>query len=114
MKCVEFVVQLGKQFDIVNNGHISSFLGINIEHVNEIIRLNQIRYLDRMTKQFHTETSISTLTPLDHSLPLVAADFNSMKADDTLYKELTQSLNHLAICTCPDTSLAVSKLSQFN
>ena len=67
-----------------------------------------------MTKCFRTESSISTLTPLDHSLPLVKADFDSMRADDTLYKELTGSVNHFAICTRPDTSLAVSKLSQFN
>jgi len=113
-KCDEFAIQLGKRFNIVNNGYVSSFLGINIERANGIISLNQISYINRMTKHFRTESSISTLTPLDHSLPLVKADFNSMRADDTLYKELTGSLNHLAICTRPDTSLAVSKLSQFN
>ena len=66
-----------------------------------------------MTKRFRTESSISTFTPLDHSLPLVKADFDSMRADDTLYKELTGSLNDLMICTCSDTSLAMFKLSQF-
>jgi len=106
--------QLGRQFNIVNNGHVSSFLGINIERMNGIISLNQIGHIDRMTKRFQTVSSISTLTPLDHSLPLVKASFDSMRADDTLYKELTGSLNHLAIFTRPDTSLAVSKLSQCN
>ena len=52
--------------------------------------------------------------PLDHSLPLAKAKFNSMRLDDTLYKELTGSLNHPAICTRPDISLGISKLSQFN
>ena len=42
------------------------------------------------------------------------ADFDAMRANSTLYKELTGSLNHLAICMCPNTSLAVSKMSQFN
>ena len=37
-----------------------------------------------------------------------------MRADDILYKELTGSLNHLTICTHPDTSLTIFKLSQFN
>jgi len=113
-KCDEFAIQLGRRFNIVNNGHVSSFLGITIEHANGIISLNQIGYINRMMKRFGTESSISTLTPLDHSLPLVKADFDSMRAEDTLYKELTGSLNHLVICTRSDTSLAVFKLSQFH
>ena len=67
-----------------------------------------------MAQRFQLESSISTFTPLDHSLPLQKADFHSKRADGTLYKELTGSLNHLAICTRPDISLATSKLSQFN
>jgi hypothetical protein len=54
------------------------------------------------------------LTPLEHSLPHIKPGANNKRADPTLYRELMGSLNHLAIFTCPDISLAVSKLSQFN
>jgi len=114
IKCDEFANQLSHQFRITNQGHVSSFLGINIECKDGTILLNQIGYIDRMAQRFQLESSISTFTPLDPSLPLQKVDFHSRRADGTFYKELTGSLNHLAICTRPDTSLSVSKLSQFN
>ena len=40
MECDELAFQLNKRFNIVNNGHVSSFLGINIERANEIISRN--------------------------------------------------------------------------
>jgi len=114
VKCDEFANQLSRQFRITNQGHVSSFLGINVERRDGMILLNQIGYINRMAQRFQLESCNPTATPLDHSLPLQKADFNSKRADGTLYKELTGSLNHLAICTRPDTSLAVSKISQFN
>jgi len=116
VKCNEFANQLSRQFQITNQGPMSSFLGINVECRNGMILLNQIGYINRMAQRFQLESfnSISMATPLDRLLPLQKADFNSKRANGTLYKELTESLNHLAIWTRPDTSFAVSKLSQFN
>ena len=114
VKCNEFAKQLSRQFRITNQGHVSSFLGINVERSNGMIFLNQIGYIDRMAKRFQLESCNPTFTPLDHSLPLLKAEFDTPRTDETLYRELTGSLNHLAICTRPDTSLAVSKMSQFN
>jgi hypothetical protein len=67
-----------------------------------------------MAERFQIDPSISVPTPLEHSLPLVKLGENDKRADPTYYKELMGSLNHLAIFTRPDISLAVSKLSQFN
>jgi len=39
IKCDEFAIQLGRRFNIVNNGLVSSFLAINIERTNGIIGL---------------------------------------------------------------------------
>ena len=114
-KCDEFANKLSRHFRIINNGQVSSFLGINVERRDGTIFLNQVGYIDRMAQRFQLESFNSlTATPLEHSLPLQKADFHSRRADGTLYRELTGSLNHLAICTRPDISLAVSKLSQFN
>jgi hypothetical protein len=79
-----------------------------------MILLNQVGYIDKMAQRFGIKASSSPLTPLEHSLPLVKPTANDKRADPTLYKEFMGSLNHLAIFTRPDISLAVSKLSQFN
>ena len=97
-----------------NNSSTIDMLGINIECMNGIISPNQISYIDRMMKRFWTKSSISTYTSLNHTLSLVKAAFYSKRANDILFKELTGSFNHLAICKCPNTSLAVPMLSQFN
>ena len=114
VKCDHFANQLSRQFRITNHGHVSSFLGISVERKDGTIHLNQIGYIERMAKRFHLESSNPVFTPMDHSLPLLKATPDSKRADGTLYRELTGSLNHLAIYTRPDSSLAVSKVSQFN
>jgi hypothetical protein len=113
--CDEFANQLNEKFRIVNQGAVSSFLGINVQRTTDgSILLNQIGYIDKMAQRFEINASSSALTPLEHSLPLVKPGANDKRADPTLYRELMGSLNHLAIFTRPDISLAVSKLSQFN
>jgi hypothetical protein len=112
--CHEFATLLGKQFHIVNQGQVSSFLGLSINRESGMIFINQIGYIEKMAKRFQLENCNPTSTPLDHSLPLLKADPDSPRADQTLYRELTGSLNHLAITTRPDVSYAVSKVSQFN
>jgi hypothetical protein len=53
-------------------------------------------------------------TPLNPNLPLVKAKSDDKRTDIKSYQELTGSLNHAALFSRPDTSFAVSKLSQFN
>jgi hypothetical protein len=112
--CDEFANLLGCQFHIVNQGQVSSFLGLNVERQHGTIRLNQVGYIERMAKRFQLENCNPVATPLDHSLSLVKAAPDSPRADQTLYQELAGSLNHLAITSRPDISHAVSKICQFN
>jgi hypothetical protein len=67
-----------------------------------------------LAQQFQIDSSIPVPTPIEHSLPLVKRDKRDKRADPSHYKELIGSLNHLAIFTHPDISLAVLKLAQFN
>jgi Reverse transcriptase (RNA-dependent DNA polymerase) len=112
--CHEFANQLNQKFRIINQGPVSSFLGINVERKDRNILLNQVGYIDKLAQRFQIDASIPVPTPLEHSLPLVKPGENDKRADPTHYKELMGSLNHLATFTRPDISLAVSKLSQFN
>jgi Reverse transcriptase (RNA-dependent DNA polymerase) len=67
----EFARQLNEKFRIVNQGPVSSFLGINVECKNGTILLNQIGYINKMAQRFQINPSSSVPTPLEHSLPLV-------------------------------------------
>jgi Reverse transcriptase (RNA-dependent DNA polymerase) len=112
--CDEFASELNQKFRIVNQGPVSSFLGINVQRKDSLILLNQIGYIEKLAQRFNIDSTIAVATPLEHSLPLVKPNAHDRRADPTQYKEIIGSLNHLAIFTRPDISLAVSKLSQFN
>jgi hypothetical protein len=73
--------------------------------------INQIDYIEKMAKRFQLENCNLMSTPLNYSLPLLQADPDSPQADQTLYRELTGSINHLAITIRPDISHAISKVS---
>lgn len=103
--CDEFATLLGNQFHIINQGPVSSFRGLNIKREGGMILINQIGSKEKMAKHFQLENCNPTSTPLDHSLPLLEAEPDSPRANQTLYRELTSSLNHLAITTRPIPSL---------
>jgi hypothetical protein len=90
--CNTFADELNEKFRIVNQGAVSSFLGINVQRENGMILLNQVGYIDKMAQQFDIKAT-SAPTPLEHSLPLVKPSADDKRADPTLYKELTGSLN---------------------
>ena len=48
--CDEFAKQLNQRFRIVNQGPVSSFLGINVELQPDLILLNQTGYLNKMAQ----------------------------------------------------------------
>ena len=110
-RCVN---ELSKRFKLRNNGPVSSFLGLNVTYENGGIQLNQIGYIHRKAQEFGLTNSKPCETPLDPSLPLVLAKLGDKLANPTSYQQLTGSLNHLAITSCPDIAFAVSKLCQFN
>jgi transposase InsO family protein len=108
------VAELSKRFKLRNHGQVKSFLGLNVEYTNDGIQLNQIGYIHRKAQEFGLTDSKPCDTPLDHSLPLVAATPDDKLCNQTSYQELTGSLNHLAITSRPDIAFPVSKLCQFN
>jgi transposase InsO family protein len=108
------VAELSKRFKLRNHGPVKSFLGLNVEYANDAIHLNQIGYIHRKAQEFKLTDSKPYDTPLDHSLPLMPAKSDDKLCDETSYRELTGSLNHLAITSRPDIAFAVSKACQFN
>jgi hypothetical protein len=92
--CHEFANLLNEKFSIVNQGPISSFLGINAQRQNGLILLNQIGYINKLAQRFQIDSSIRSVpTPLEHSLPLVKPGERDNRVDPSYYKELMVSLN---------------------
>src|SRR5438552_3110459 len=65
-------------------------------------------------KEFGLGNAKVTRTPLEKSLPLLAAKPGERMCNADYYQRLISSLNHLAVFTRPDIAFSVSKLAQFN
>src|SRR5579862_1368518 len=116
IKCNEIFQELSQQINVESKGPIQSFLGINVirNWEKHLIGLNQGAYIDRLVEEFELSTAKVTRTPLEQSLPLLAAKPGEKMCNIDYYQRLVGSLNHLAVFTRPDIAFSVSKLAQFN
>jgi len=116
MKCEMVYKELAQHVNIKSKGPIKSFLAIDIiRNWNEhLIALNQGAYIDYLVSEFGLIDAHTVSTPLDKTLPLLAAVPGEKMCNIEYYQRLTGSLNHLAVFTRPDIAFAASKLAQFN
>jgi len=114
--CYEVYYELSKHFKIKDKRAVKSFLGLNItrNRHEHSISINQPRYIDRLLTHYNMVNAKTSNTPLEPGCQLLKATETEKLCDPTRYQELTGSLNHLAVFSCPDISFAVSKLVQFN
>ncbi|KAH9409194.1 hypothetical protein TYRP_023714, partial [Tyrophagus putrescentiae] len=100
---------LSAKLDVHDLGGIRTFLSIDCDDQNLCIRLNQKRYIERLTKDFSLENS----APTDR-LPLIDTQLKAegQKRTDVPYRELVGALNYIANWTRPDISAVVSYLSR--
>ena len=98
-------------------GPVRSLLGIGIiqNWDDHLIVINQSAHIDRLPGDFGLTNAKSAGSPLNPSLPLLAAMPGDKMCNIKYYQRLTGSLHHLAVFTRPNSiAFAVSKLSQFN
>jgi Reverse transcriptase (RNA-dependent DNA polymerase) len=74
-KCEEVYRELAQHIKVESKGPIKSFLGIDIirNWDQHLIALNQGAYIDRLVAEFHLTAAHTVSTPLDKSLPVLAA-----------------------------------------
>jgi transposase InsO family protein len=115
-KCEAVYQELSQHVKVKSKGPIKSFLGIDvIRNWNQhLIALNQGAYIDYLVAEFGLTDAHIVSTPLEKSLPLLAAIPGEKMCNLKYYQRLVGSLNHLAIFTRPDIAFAASKLAQFN
>lgn len=101
---------LSESLDVKYIGKAKTCLGIEFNNNENVITMSQKNYITKLLEKFNMSECNGVDTPMEIGLKLTKAE----KHDDTFpYRELIGSLNYLAVCTRPDISYSVSKLSQY-
>ena len=101
-------------FDIRDLGEAKQILGMRMKREGKhTIYLDQSQYIKELLEKFNMKDCNGVATPLEVGKLLNKAK-DEEKIENVPYQELLGSLNYLSVCTRPDITHAVSKLSQFN
>lgn len=92
------------------------FLGINIHHdiQNNILSLNQCKYVNEILVKFGMIDCKGVNTPMDPNTKLIRSEQSVENEQLTKYQQIVGSFHYLVTCTRPDLAIATSLLSQFN
>ena len=109
---------LGEHFDVKDIGELRHFLGIAVErdHHAGTIKMHQRTYTEEILKRFKMLDAHPKPTPLPEKTilsPRQASEEPLCKEEHELYRELVGRVNHLAVMTRPDISVAISQLARF-
>ena len=100
--------QLKNSFKMKDLGELSHFLGMQFSFNKDSITMNQSQYISKILSRFDMQDCKPRSTPCEMKL-----DFSGDPIPNTQYREMIGSLIYAMLCTRPDLSLVVSKLSQF-
>ena len=101
---------LSQRFKMTDMGQLSWFLGIEFVINKDCIMMKQTSYMRTILKKFNMENCKPVSTPFEE----MSNDSKSKSISTTLYKCAVGSLIYCMICTRPDLSWVVTKLSQYN
>jgi Reverse transcriptase (RNA-dependent DNA polymerase) len=107
----EFKSTMKKEFEMINLGLMSYFLGLEIKQGDEGIFISQESYAKGILKRFKMEDCKSVSTPVDCGVKLSRHDKGKV-VDVTLYKSLVGSLRYLT-CTRPNIVYAIGLVSRY-
>lgn len=99
------------RFDMKDLGEPKSFLGINIQRLNNGLHLSQRIYFQRMLERFEMANCNPTDTPMEIT-PIPDNEFDQVQ-DTKPYRELIGCLMYGMLATRPDLSFAVNYFSRY-
>lgn len=104
---------LSKEFEMVDMGQASSFLGMHIDQNIEkgTIILSQSKYLEKVLERFNMRDCNPKSTPMEKGLHLERGDEN--KCSNNPYRELIGCLIYATVTTRPDLCAATGYFSRF-
>ncbi|CAJ2661986.1 unnamed protein product [Trifolium pratense] len=107
----KFKVDMMKEFEMVDLGHISYFLGIEFQKTSEGLILHQRKYASEILKRFEMDKCNPALTPSEPRLQLTK-ETDERDVDSTEYRRLIGSLRYLCN-TRPDIAYSVGIVSRY-
>lgn len=104
------VTKLSREFKMKDLGPVERFMGLNIHVSRDVVKIDQIHYIDKILLKFGMAECKPIGTPMEVSLKLQpGTNYES----NLPYRELIGSLMYLAMGSRPDLSFSVGYLSRF-
>jgi hypothetical protein len=107
----DFKVELMREFEMTDLGHISYFLGIEFYKSSRGLLMHQKRYASEVLKRFDMVNCNHAVTPAEARLQL-SKDSDDADVDPTQFRRLIGSLRYLCN-TRPDLTYSVGVVSRF-
>ena len=104
---------LHSRFKMKDLGKLSWFLGIRFTFEANAITMDQCRYVKKILRRFKMNDCKPRVTPSELSTNKKGNVEDEELVDKKLYQEIVGSLIYIMICTRPDLSFTVTKLSQY-
>lgn len=102
---------LAEKFKMKDLGELKHFLGIDFNQSDGCVKMTQEKYTNKILQRFNMQDCRTRETPCEQKLEYTE---NAVKVKDVrMYREAVGSLIYLIICTRPDLSFVVSRLSQY-
>ena len=93
-------------------GPLLYFLGIQFEQKESVTRMSQSQYLQKILEKFGFENCKPRATVCEKNPDAHCSNTVTDEVDSKKYHQMVGSLVNTMICTCPDLSHVVTKLSQ--
>lgn len=94
-----------------DSGKLVHFLGIDFNQSDNCVTMSQTKYVEKILERFNMQDCRPRSTPCEQKLNYT--DDAALMSNVTRYREAVGSLIYLTVCTRPDLSFVVSKLSQY-
>lgn len=102
---------LSARFKMKDLGKLRHFLGIDFDQSDNCITMSQEKYVGKILQRFNMQDCKPRSTPCEQKLNYT--DDAKLMDDVRKYREAVGSLIYVTVCTRPDLSFVVSKLSQY-
>ena len=114
----ELILELEKNFILTDEGEVSTYLGVQVEHDKESgsISLTQPFLIERILKALGNAVKDANIkrTPAQHKVILSKDEFGPERKQEWNYRSLIGMLNYLAASTRPDILFAVHQCARFS
>lgn len=90
----DFKLSMVNEFEMINDGLMSYFLGMPVKQMNNRIFISQERYAREILKKFNMKGCNLVNTPIESEVSLSCYD-EADKINSTLYKSLVRRLRYL-------------------